>query len=250
MKQTLRYAKFFTAVLASAAVLGFTGCKDDDDHYVALGDKGPKYVIFGEKGCVDELLLVDTRGYIGSSYAGSVTYEMYTNVDSWQIVPDYSQCVYTDRPWINSWPSEGNHDGRFVISINANVDQGETRYADINIMSKGKVVKTIKVEQNAAAQVILDVTAFLRNVTFYANDTKVQTVPVNANVFWDIMIPDDAEDWVSVANVTKSKFDVSVKPNNTGADRSAILQIFQVSNPNNVQRVTITQHPYDASAEE
>lgn len=249
MKQTLRYAKIFTAVIASAAVLGFTGCKDDDDHYVTYGKGGAEYVIFGDTGCVEELLTVDTRGYIGSSYAGSVTYEMYTNVDSWQIVPDYSQCVSPEKPWINSWPSAGNHDGRFTITVNANVDQGETRYADINIVSNGKVVKTIKVEQNAAAQVLLDVTSFLRNVTFFANDTKVQTVPVNANVFWEIMIPDGAEDWVTVSDVTKSKFDVSVKPNTTGAERTAVLQIFQISNPNNVQRVTITQHSYDEGAE-
>lgn len=250
MKQTFRYAKIFTTVVASAAVLGFTGCKDDDDHYVALGDGGPEYVIFGESGCTDELLIVDTRGYIGSSLAGSVTYDMYTNVDSWQIVPDYSQCFYPDKPWISAWPSEGNHDGRFVIEVGQNSDQGETRYADINIVSKGKIVKTIKVEQKAAAQLLLDIKPFLRNVTFYANDKKVQTIAVNANVFWEIMVPDDASEWITISNVTNSKFEVAVKPNTTGAERVGILQVFQVSNPNNVQRVTITQHPYDASAEE
>jgi lipoprotein len=249
MKQTLRYARIFTAAVASVAVLGFTGCKDDDDHYITYGD-GEQYVIFGDSGCTDELLIVNTSGYIGTALAGSVTYDMYTNVDSWQIVPDYSQCVDPNLSWITSWPSEGNHDGRFRIEIGANVSQGETRYADINIVSKGQIVKTIKVEQNAAAQVLLEVTSFLRNVTFFANDTKVQTIPVNANVFWEIMIPDDAEEWITVSDVTKSKFDVSVKPNTTGADRSAQLQIFQISNPNNVQRVMITQYPYDENAAE
>ena len=250
MKQTLRYAKIFTAVVASAAMLGFTGCKDEDSHYVTYGKGGPDYVIFGDTGCTEELLLVDTRGYIGSNYAGSVTYEMYTNVESWKLVPDYSKCVNQDKEWISLWPSEGNHDGRFVVTIDPNVDQGETRYADINIVSGDKIVKTIKVEQNASAQILLDIQSFLRNVTFYANDTKVQTIPVNANVFWDIMISDDAEEWITISDVKQSKFDISVKPNTTGADRTAILQVFQTSNPNNVQRVTVTQHAYDEGATE
>lgn len=119
------------------------------DDGVKIVYKNNKYVIFGNAGCTDELLLVDSHGYIGSYYSSCVTYEMYTNAESWKIVPDYSQCADPNIDWINIWPSSGHGDGRFSITVSANVDQGDARSANINIISNDKILKTIRVEQSA-----------------------------------------------------------------------------------------------------
>lgn len=212
------------------------------DDGVKVVYKNKKYVVFGDTGCKDELLLVDRFGYIGSSYAGSVTYEMYTNMDSWQIVTDYSQCFDPTVDWVTIWPSAGCHDGRFTVTFEPNKEQGETRYADINIISNDKIIKVIKVKQDAAEQILLDIITSQQNISFSANETTKRLIAVNANVFWQVKVPDDAAKWVSVTNVTNNKFNVAVKRNTDGKDRNTRLYIYQTSNFNNCIPINVYQY--------
>lgn len=237
MKCTFRYMNTIAVLLASVAVMAFSGCKEADDHYVTNGAGGDIYVIFGESATTDLELSVDHRGYVGTDYAGDATYDMYTNASEWQIVPDYSQCFDPDISWIESWPAEGNDDGRFTLTFTANTVQGETRYADVNIVSNGQVIQTIKVKQEQAQSVLLDIVAIRKYVNCDAN-AYVATIPVNANVFWEAETDDV---WITLSGKTNSKIDLNIEPNDTGAERKGTVTVYQVSNPKNVQYVEVTQ---------
>jgi hypothetical protein len=180
---------------------------------------------------------------------------MYTNADEWQIVPDYSECYDPSYEWISSWPSEGNYDGRFEIEFQANARQGDTRYAKINIVSHGKVIKTIEVEQDKAANTQFYIQPFLQIQNFTASgkfesgdnegQTVVKTIPIDTNVAWSARIDDDEfgdpVEWIKVSGVTKAKFDVTVEPNDTGAERQGTITVYQNTNGNNNIVVTVKQ---------
>ncbi len=249
MKKTFKY--LMTLALCVAA---FAGCKEEAP-YVCEGDAGEIYVKFGGTGTTDTRLLVTTDGYIGETYAVSITYDMYTNADEWQIVPDYSECYDPELKWITSWPSEGNYDGRFTVNFQANSRQGDTRYAKINIVSHGQIIKTIEVEQDKAAITQLYIQPFLQVQTFTASGVYadgenagqpiLKSVPLDANVAWSARVDDDEfgdpVEWIKISNVTKGKFDISVEPNTTGADRQGTITVYQNTNGNNNIVVAVKQ---------
>ena len=249
MKKTFKYLM----ALALCAV-AFASCEEQTP-YVCEGAGGDIYVKFGGKGTTDTRLLVTTDGYIGETYAVSITYDMYTNADEWQIVPDYSECYDSEYEWIESWPSEGNYDGRFKLSFQANSKQGDTRYAKVNIVSHGQIIKTIEIEQDKAQNTQFYIQPFLQLQNFTASGvyeegnnagkTVVKTIPLDSNVAWSARVDDDAYgdpvDWIKVSGVTKAKFDISVEPNTTGEARQGTITVYQNTNGNNNIVVTVRQ---------
>ena len=249
MKKTFKYL-----MTLALCVVAFAGCKEETP-YLCEGDSAEVYVKFGGTGTTDTRLLVTTDGYIGETYAVSVTYDMYTNADEWQIVPDYSECYDPEYKWITSWPSEGNYDGRFTLNFAANSKQGDTRFAKVNIVSHGKVIQTIEIEQDKAPntqfyiQPFLQVQNFTVTGKFEDGDNKgkeiVKTIPIDSNVAWTARIDDDAfgdpVEWIKISGVTKAKFDISVEPNTTGEERQGTITVYQNTNGNNNIVVTVKQ---------
>jgi hypothetical protein len=249
MKKSLKYF----AILA-LSVIAFASCKKETP-YICEGNSSEIYVKFGGTGTTDTRLLVTTDGYIGETYAVSVTYDMYTNADEWQIVPDYSECYDPEYKWISSWPSEGNYDGRFTVNFQANSRQGDTRFAKINIVSHGQVIQTIEVEQDKAPNTQFYIQPFLQVQSFTASGKYedgdnagkelVKTIPLDSNVAWSARVDDDANgdpvEWIKVSGVTKAKFDISVEPNTTGEERQGTITVYQNTNGNNNIVVTVKQ---------
>lgn len=249
MKKTFKYLMALTLCAVT-----LVACKEEKP-YVANGADGEIYVEFGGTGTTDTRLLVTTDGALSTTYAMTVVFDMYTNADEWQIVPDYSECYDPSYKWISSWPSEGNYDGRFEIEFQANTRQGDTRYAKINIVSHGKVIKTIEVEQEKAnitqfyIQPFLQIQNFTASGKFESGDnegqTVVKTIPIDTNVAWSARIDDDEfgdpVEWIKVSGVTKAKFDVTVEPNDTGAERQGTITVYQNTNGNNNIVVTVKQ---------
>ena len=249
MKKSLKYF----AILA-LSVIAFASCKKETP-YICEGNSSEIYVKFGGTGTTDTRLLVTTDGYIGETYAVSVTYDMYTNADEWQIVPDYSECYDPEYKWISSWPSEGNYDGRFTLNFQANSRQGDTRYAKVNIVSHGQVIQTIDIEQDKAPNTQFYIQPFLQVQSFTASGKYedgdnagkelVKTIPLDSNVAWSARIDDDANgdpvEWIKVSGVTKAKFDISVEPNTTGEERQGTITVYQNTNGNNNIVVTVKQ---------
>lgn len=249
MKKTFKY--LMALALCAAA---FVGCKEETP-YVCEGAGGEIYVKFGGTGTTTTRLLVTTDGYIGETYAVSVTYDMYTNADEWQIVPDYSECYDPDYKWIESWPSEGNYDGRFTLNFQANSKQGDTRFAKVNVVSHGQIIQTIEVEQEKAPitqfyiQPFLQVQNFTASGVFEEGESAgkavVKTIPLDSNVAWSARVDDDANgdpvDWIKVSGVTKAKFDISVEPNTTGEERQGTITVYQNTNGNNNIVVSVRQ---------
>ena len=259
MKKTFKY--LMTLTLCVAAVV-MSGCKEEAP-YVCEGAGGDTYVKFGGTGTTDTRLLVTTDGYIGETYAVSVTYDMYTNADEWQIVPDYSECYDPEYEWIESWPSHGNYDGRFTLNFQANSRQGDTRYAKVNIVSHGKIIQTIDIEQDKAPntqfyiQPFLQVQSFTKSGVYADGDnagkTIVKTIPIDSNVAWSARIDDDKNgdpvEWIKVSGITKAKFDISVEPNTGAEPRQGTITVYQNTNGNNNIVVTVKQAGDEVAAE-
>lgn len=243
MKRTFKYVKMLTVLVASAAVVLTTGCKEEQP-YVANGIDGPIYCEFGGTGSTEERLIVSTDSYIGENYALSITYDMYTNAEAWEIITDYSECYDPDYKWVTASPTHGSHDGRFTLEFQPNQRQGDTRYANVNIVSGGQIIKTIRVEQDKAQTTQLYIQPFLQTLNFKADDEASKTIPLDANVAWSARVNDDENgdpvDWIVISGVTKGKFDVSVLPN-SGADREGSITVYQNTNGNNNIIVTIKQ---------
>lgn len=249
MKYTVKYLKSAAYLLAFASMICITGCKDDDDIYHPYDDVySGDYAIFAGSNSTEESLEVDTNGMIGESFANSMTYDMYTNAGDWKIEYDFSRC-FNPKPeisWIEAWPNEGNGDGRFTIKFYANTDQGDTRYANINIVSGGKIIKTIAVKQAGATSVRLGLAAtFMSILNLEANDTADKTVPLSVNVFWDAYVEyadEYSADWVHLKEITNvQNLQFNIDQNYTTETRTATIVIYQITDPNNTTTITINQ---------
>ncbi len=243
MKKTFKYVKVLSVAVMAFATLALTGCKKESQ-YITYGDADQIYVTFAGTGATETELFVTQEGFIGKNYATTYTYDMYTNASEWEIVPDYSECFEPRHNWVTIWPSSGNYDGRFKISFTQNVVQGDTRVVNLNIVSKGQIIKTIRAEQKGF-DLTFFIQPFLTIQNFDWNPTKAKSVSVTANVKWNVRVNDDEDgfpvEWVR-ANITGSfAFDIYCDPNTTGFDREATLTVYQESDVNNYKIVTVKQ---------
>lgn len=248
MKHTVKYLKSAVCLLALVSTAGFVGCDDKESIYhpydeVYDGD----YAIFAGSNSTEESLEVSTSGMIGETFASSMTYDMYTNAGDWKIECDFSRC-FDPNPeisWIEAWPNEGNGDGRFTIKFRANTDQGDTKYANINIVSKGKILKTIAVKQAGATSVRLNLAATFMSVLNLGPEATEKTVPLSVNVFWDAYVEyadEYSADWVHLKEITNlQNLQFSLDPNYTTETRTATIVIYQISDTNNTTTITINQ---------
>ena len=251
MKYTVKNLKFAACLLGLVSMACITGCHKDtsvsvyhpyDDTYEG------EYVVFSSNNGTAEALEVDTNGMIGETFANSITYEMYTNVGDWEIKFDYSRC-FNPNPypeWIEAWPNRGSGDGRFTIKFRANTDQGDTKYANINIVSDGRIVKTISVKQDGATAVRLNLAAsFMSVLSMAADDTADKIVPLSVNVFWDAYVEyDDAsnEGWLHLKDITNLQaLEFSLDRNNSTETRSATIVIYQITDTNNTLTILVNQ---------
>ncbi len=250
MKNTFRYLKSATVALSLVVLAGcFAGCNDDKENYSPYRDEidGP-YAIF--KGTnTSEMLEVDTKGMIGDTFANTMTYDFFTTYKDWVIKFDTSECFLPNEEWIHSWPTEGSGDGRFTIRFDSNTVEGETRYANINIVTKkgNKVIKTIRVAQAGSTSVRLNLVASFQSIlNMEANDTAERTIAINANVFWDQMVEyadEYAEPWVHVVEGDNNPYILRfhIDENFSTEARTATIVIYQRSNPDNTTTITINQ---------
>ncbi|MBQ7856467.1 MAG: BACON domain-containing protein [Alistipes sp.] len=245
MKKTFKYVKVLSVAVMAFATLTLTGCKEDSQ-YITYGDSDEIYVTFAGTGSTETELFVTENGYIGANYATSLTYDMYTNAEEWEIVPDYSDCFEPRHNWVKIWPSKGNYDGRFTISFVQNVVQGDTRNVKINVVSKGQIIKTITAAQDGFTLSFF-IQPFLTIQNFDWNPTKAKSVSVTSNVKWNVRVNDGEDglpvEWVHVAipSDSNSNFNITCDPNTTGFDREATLTVYQESDVNNYKIVTVKQ---------
>lgn len=253
MKYTVKYLKSAAYLLALASMISVTGCKDDDNIYHPYDDVySGDYAIFAGSGSTAEELVLDTNGMISELYANSISYDMFTNAGDWYIDYDYSACFNFDpndssKRWISAWPSEGNGDGRFTLKFSSNTLQGDTRHAKVNIISNGKILKTISVAQAGATTVRLNlVAAFMSVLTREYDYTEVISVPLDANVAWDAYVEYNDENdsnWIHLAEEQAPlnlRFNLDV--NHSTSTRSATIVIYQISDSYNTVNITVNQH--------
>lgn len=235
-------------MLALVSMVGFVGCNDKEEVYHPYDeDYSGEYAFFGGNGSTAESLELDTNGMIGETFSNQITYELYTNVGDWKLEYDFSKCFNPTpiRSWIEAWPSEGNGDGRFTLKFLANTDQGDSKYANINIVSGGKIIKTIAVKQAGATSVRLNLAASFNSVLNLSPEAAEKTLALSVNVFWDAYVEYADEfgpDWLHLQEITNlQNLQFAVDPNYTTETRMATIVIYQISDPNNTLTITVNQ---------
>lgn len=256
----MKYSNIFTILAVTVAIIAAPGCKrannnqpvyhpyEGTEEAEAAMDENGTYVIFAGSGSTDEVLEVDVNGNVGETFATSVTYDMFTNAGDWEIVPDYSECFYPDASWIVVWPPEGSGDGRFKLTFAPNSGayaQGDVRTAHVNIISNGRVIKSITANQVGANIVTLDLVAtFMSSLKFAAVGSHATTVPIDANVAWSAFVEDPDATWLHITSIEKFSLSIAVDDNYDTEGREATVTVYQLTDVDNTITINVKQVGY------
>ena len=208
-----------------------------------------------------KVIIPDANNSFDISAEGGIAVISYkTSVDCVVIIPDEAQ------DWITIAPAT-----RGLVSEDINLDIAENttydpRTAVIKVVAKDNaelvVEYTINQVQNDA--IIAD-----ENNTFNLNGwAQSINIVYQTNVECEVIIPEEAKNWISLAPATRALVNESatlnIAENNTGAERSVVVKVVAANNKELVAEYTITQNqryfieytseggytvlPYDSSA--
>ena len=185
-------------------------------------------------------LLVDNNNtFTVPSAGGEVAINYQTNIDCEVIIPEEAQ------EWITIAPAT-----RGLVSESITLDIAENttysaRTAVVKVVAKDNaelaVEYTINQEQNDA--VLAD-----GNTEFTISGREQQiTIMHKANVDCDVIIPDEAQDWVTIAPATRGlstySTTLNIAENNYGKERSCVIKVVSKDNNKLSADYTIIQNP-------
>ena len=169
---------------------------------------------------------------------GNVIINYQTNVECEVIIPEEA------KSWISLAPET-----RGLESESATLTVAEnTTYSE-----RSAVVKVVKVGDNTLFaeytinQVQNDAIIADENSTFNLNGCAQSiNIAYQTNVECEVVIPEEAKSWISLAPATRALVDESamlnIAENNTGAERSAVVKVVAANNNEVVAEYTITQN--------
>ena len=185
-------------------------------------------------------LLVDNNNtFTVPSAGGEVAINYQTNIDCDVIIPEEAQ------EWITIAPATR---GLFSESITLDIAENTTysaRTAVVKVVAKDNaelaVEYTINQEQNDA--VLAD-----GNTEFTISGREQQiTIEHKANVDCDVIIPDEAQDWVTIAPATRGlstySTTLNIAENNSGKERSCVIKVTSQGDNEIFAEYTIIQNP-------
>ena len=169
---------------------------------------------------------------------GNVIINYQTSVECEVIIPEEA------KSWISLAPAT-----RGLKSESATLTVAEnTTYSE-----RSAVVKVVKVGDNTLFaeytinQVQNDAIIADENSTFNLNGCAQSiNIAYQTNVECEVIIPEEAKSWISLAPATRALVDESamlnIAENNTGAERSAVVKVVAANNSELVAEYTITQN--------
>jgi hypothetical protein len=137
----------------------------------------------------------------------------------------------SSESWCKVSPTAGASDqesGSFKIICETNTSY-DARTCNVTIKAE-ELVETITVSQETNLGIIISPTAF--NIS---NESQTIEAKVNANVKFEVIVPDDANGWINVASIVEtkglssSKVLLSIAENSTYEKRAAVITIKQLS---------------------
>ena len=187
----------------------------------------------------DAILADENNTFTVPSAGGEVVINYQTNIDCEVIIPEEAQ------DWITIAPAS-----RGLVSENINLDIAENttysaRTAVIKVVAKDNaelaVEYTINQEQNNAV--------LANGNTEFTIDGRGQQITIEhkANVDCDVIIPDDAQSWISLATSTRGlstySTTLNIAENNSGKERSCVIKVTSQGDNELFAEYTITQKP-------
>ena len=168
---------------------------------------------------------------------GNVIINYQTSVECEVIIPEEA------KSWISLAPAT-----RALVSESATLTVAEnTTYSE-----RSAVVKVVKVGDNTLFaeytinQVQNDAIIADNNNTFNLNGCAQSiNIAYQTNVECEVIIPEEAKSWISLAPATRALVNESatlnIADNNTGAERSVVVKVVAANNSELVAEYTITQ---------
>ena len=200
-------------------------------------DKQIKFVVSQK---LKEIIIPDANNSFNIPAEGGIAVISYqTSVDCDVIIPEEAQS------WITIAPAT-----RGLVSENINLDIAENttysaRTAVIKVVAKDNaelaVEYTINQEQNDAI--------LANGNTEFTIDGREQQITIKhkANIDCDVIIPDEAQDWVTIAPATRGlstySTTLNIAENNSGKERSCVVKVVSKDNNKLSAEYTIIQNP-------
>ena len=187
----------------------------------------------------DAVLADENNTFTVPSAGGEVAINYQTNIDCDVIIPEEAQ------DWITIAPAT-----RGLVSENINLDIAENttysaRTAVIKVVAKDNaelaIEYTINQEQN-------DAVLANGNIEFIIEGWEQQiTIEHKANVDCEVIIPDEAQDWITIAPATRGlstySTTLNITENNSGKERSCVVKVISKNNNKLSAEYTIIQKP-------
>lgn len=212
-------------IVAMAALLLGLSCTDNKE---TLGDS----------------VVIENDAYVldDTSAGGIHTFVMYSNIGPWKLEPTYEE----DWEWITAFPKEGKNDARFKVLVQQN-DDAYPRTCELNIVnSKGVVMSKLTFNQKGANP---------KMQLLYKKPVKICSalgeqfkIKVDANIDWQVIIPEECREWLSSVEHTREYEIFQVLPNESDTERIAPLRFF-AEGPSISQDLSINQAKHSDSFE-
>ena len=212
---------------------------DDRDGTIVFScGKAKKLLVVSQK--LKEVIIPDANNTFDIPAEGGhavITYQ--TTVDCEVIIPNYAQS------WITIAPAS-----RGLVSENINLDIAENttysaRTAVVKVVAKDNAELAIEytINQEQKNGVLVD-----GNNTFNVSATGGSVViKYQANVDCEVIIPDEAQDWITISPATRGlstySTTLNIAENNSGKERNCVVKVTSQGDNELFAEYTIVQNP-------
>ena len=212
---------------------------DDRDGTIVFScGKAKKLLVVSQK--LKEVIIPDAKNTFNIPAEGGVAILNYqTSVDCEVIIPEEAQDWITIAPATRGLVSE---------SITLNIAENTTcsaRTAVIKVVAKDNAELAVEytINQERKDGVLVD-----GNNTFNVSGAGGSVViKYQANVDCDVIIPDDAQDWITISPATRSlstySTTLNIAENNSGKERSCVVKVTSQGDNELFAEYTIVQNP-------
>ena len=211
---------------------------DDRDGTIVFScGKAKKLLVVSQK--LKEVIIPDANNTFNIPVEGGVAVISYqTSVDCDVIIPEEAQSWITIAPATRGLVSE---------SITLNIAENTTyssRTAVVKVVAKDNAELAVEYNIN---QEQIDAVLANGNTEFTIDGREQQiTIEHKANIDCDVIIPDEAQDWVTIAPATRGlstySTTLNIAENNSGKERSCVVKVTSQDDNELFAEYTITQN--------
>ena len=212
---------------------------DDRDGTIVFScGKAKKLLVVSQK--LKEVIISDANNTFNIPTEGGVAVISYqTSVDCEVIIPEEAQDWITIAPATRGLVSE---------SITLNIAENTTysaRTAVIKVVAKdnAELVVEYTINQEQKDGVLVDG----NNTSTVPGIGGSVLIKYQANVDCDVIIPDDAQDWITIAPATQGlsiySTTLNIAENNSGKERNCVVKVVSKDNNKLSAEYTILQNP-------